>query len=35
MGRRAAEMLCRRLTGATIDSKRVDLAFEVVLRDTT
>jgi LacI family transcriptional regulator, gluconate utilization system Gnt-I transcriptional repressor len=35
MGRRAAEMLCRRLTGATIDSKRVDLAFEVVLRYTT
>jgi LacI family transcriptional regulator, gluconate utilization system Gnt-I transcriptional repressor len=35
MGRRAAEMLCRRLAGATVDPTRVDLGFELVTRDTT
>lgn len=34
MGRRAADMLCRRLAGETIRAKRVDLGFEIVQRDT-
>jgi LacI family gluconate utilization system Gnt-I transcriptional repressor len=35
MGKRAAELLCRRLAGETIRAKRVDLGFKVVERDTT
>ena len=35
MGRRAATMLCRCLAGAPVESNRVDLGFEVVLRQTT
>jgi LacI family gluconate utilization system Gnt-I transcriptional repressor len=35
MGRRAAQMLCRRLAGGAIRQKRVDLGFEIVRRDTT
>jgi len=35
MGRRAAQMLCRRLAGEAIRARRVDLGFEVVRRNTT
>ena len=35
MGRRAAEMLCRRLAGEVVRAKHVDLGFELVRRDTT
>lgn len=35
MGRRAAAMLCRRLSGAATESNVVDLGFEVVTRQTT
>lgn len=34
MGRRAAELLCQRLAGATVKTKRLDLGFEVVRRAT-
>lgn len=35
MGRRAAAMLCRRLSGETLESNVVDLGFDVVTRETT
>jgi LacI family gluconate utilization system Gnt-I transcriptional repressor len=35
MGRRAAAMLCGRLSGETAESNVVDLGFEVVTRQTT
>jgi LacI family gluconate utilization system Gnt-I transcriptional repressor len=34
MGRRAAAMLCGRLAGTAVDTRAVDLGFEVVLRET-
>ena len=35
MGRRAAALLCRRLAGARVEDRVVDLGFELVLRETT
>jgi LacI family gluconate utilization system Gnt-I transcriptional repressor len=34
MGRRAAELLCRRLSGAVVRTKRLDLGFDIVRRNT-
>jgi LacI family gluconate utilization system Gnt-I transcriptional repressor len=35
MGRRAAAMLCQRLTGVAVEARSIDLGFEVVARATT
>lgn len=35
MGRRAAEMICARLAGNTLEQKSVDLGYSLVLRETT
>jgi LacI family gluconate utilization system Gnt-I transcriptional repressor len=35
MGRRAAALLCRRLAGNAVESRVIDLGYELVLRETT